>query len=265
MTSMWNLVKKVPQRDLNWFYPVEPCQEGSTEWFELILSRGTLSKRFHRGIWIDFIPWNLVKKVPQCDLNWFYPVEPCQEGSTEWFELILSRGTSSGRFHQLSQGWWNLVEKVPPSQVNWFSLVEPCQEGSTEWFELIFSRGTLSRRFHRVIWIDFISWNLVEKVPPSQVNWFYLVEPCQEGSTEWFALILSLVSWNLVRQVPASARTCQAGSTKLTGSLLRVFATSVTTPNVITYTKCNTNHKCNKKSTPNVIPTTNVIKNLHQM
>ena len=41
--------------------------------------------------------------------------------------------------------------------------------------------------------------------------------------------------------------------------------TCVTTPNVITYTKCNTNHKCNKKSTPNVIPTTNVIKKLHQM
>ena len=41
--------------------------------------------------------------------------------------------------------------------------------------------------------------------------------------------------------------------------------TSVTTPNVITYIKCNTNHKCNKKSTPNVIPTTNVIKKLHQM
>ena len=108
---------------------VEPCQEGYTGWFGLILSRGTLSRRFHGMIWIDFISWNLVKKVPWGDLSWFYLVEPCQEGSMGWFELILSR-------------------------------------------------GTLSRRFHGVIWIDFISWNLVKEVPRDDLSWFYLVEPC---------------------------------------------------------------------------------------
>ena len=41
--------------------------------------------------------------------------------------------------------------------------------------------------------------------------------------------------------------------------------TYVTTPNLIIYTKCNTNHIYNKRITPNVIPTTNVIKKLHQM
>ena len=117
----WNLVKKVTRGDLSWFYLVEPCQEGSTGWFELILSRGTLSRRFHGVIWLDFISWNLVKKVPWGDLNWFYLVEPCQEGSMGWFELILSR-------------------------------------------------GTLSRRFHEMIWVDFISWNLVKKVPRDDLN-----------------------------------------------------------------------------------------------
>ena len=79
-------------------------------------------------------------------------VEPCEEGSTESGELIFWGGTSSRRFHQLSQCWWNLVKKVPPSQVKWFSLVEPSwQEGSTEWFELILSHGTLSGRFQQVL------------------------------------------------------------------------------------------------------------------
>ena len=78
-------------------------------------------------------------------------MEPCQEGSSESGEWIFWGGTSSRRFHQLSQCWWNLVKKVPPSQVNWFSLVEPCQEGSTEWFELILSHGTLSGRFQQVL------------------------------------------------------------------------------------------------------------------